>query len=71
MIISLFGTLICYALSFLLLTSVLDYTIALDPITIMKVLCLSTISWLPFFLYSKFKKCCFPEAHEKLNLIEA
>ena len=69
MILSLIGTLSCYLLSFFFLRSVLDFYFAIELYTFLKIIALSVISWFPFFIYSKFKSFCFPEAHEKLNNI--
>lgn len=66
MIISLTFTLLTYVFSLVFLKSVLDLDyLTLDAMA--KVLIITLTLWFPFYLFSKLKKCCYPEAHEKLN----
>jgi phospholipid-translocating ATPase len=70
MLFSLAGTLLVYILSLILLKEILDVYYIFDIISLAKILFLTAISWLPFFTYEKFRSYLFPEAHEKLNLIQ-
>ena len=70
MLISLFFTLSIYCLSLKFLKEILDVYYIYDLITISKILLITVISWLPFYISYKFKSYCYPEAHEKLNLIQ-
>ena len=67
MIISLIGTFIVYSLCLWLLPFVLDiaYIIQLDPLW--KILVISVVAWLPFFIVSRIKKYCFPKENEKVR----
>ena len=66
MILALVGTFIVYTLTLFCLPSYLDVYI-LDFITMMKILLLAFIAWVPFFVYNKIKKIFFPQTIEKLN----
>jgi len=66
MIFALVGTFIVYTLTLFCLPSYLDVYI-LDFITMMKILLLAFIAWVPFFVYNKIKKIFFPQTIEKLN----
>ena len=70
MLISLFITLLIYLLSLIFLKEILDVYYIYDLITISKILMLTIVSWIPFYISYKFKSYCYPEAYEKLNLIE-
>jgi len=67
MIVSLIGTLVFYMISFVFLKSVLDFYFAVEVVSFFKILGISIVCWIPFFLYTKIKSCVNPEAHEKLN----
>jgi hypothetical protein len=70
MTLSLIGTLFTYLFSLIFLKSILDVYYIFDIVTISKILALAIVSWLPFFLYYKLRARCFPEAHEKLEVVE-
>jgi phospholipid-translocating ATPase len=70
MLFSLFGTLIVYLASLIFLKSLLDVYYIFDIKTLSKILLLTAVSWLPFYAYEKCRSYCYPEAHEKLNLIQ-
>lgn len=68
MVFALLGTLVVYIFSLTVLKSVLDfYYLNLD--TILKIISISMITWLPFYLITLIRRCCYPETHEKLNSI--
>ena len=66
MIFALVGTFIVYTITLFCLPSYLDVYI-LDFITLLKILLLAFIAWVPFFVYNKIKKIFFPQTIEKLN----
>jgi len=68
MIFALIGTFIAYILSYLFLKSVLDFYY-LNWQTVIKIIIITLITWMPFYIVDKFKRFCYPEAHEKLNSI--
>jgi hypothetical protein len=70
MLFSLFGTLIVYLASLIFLKSLLDVYYIFEIKTLSKILLLTAVSWLPFYAYEKCRSYCYPEAHEKLNLIQ-
>ena len=67
MIISLIGTFIVYTLCLWLLPSVLDiaYIFKLDPFW--KILVISFIAWIPFYIVSRVKIYLFPQEIEKIK----
>ena len=67
MAISLLATFIVYTLTLFFLPSVVDiyYIIQLDPLW--KMLVISLAAWLPFFIVSLIKRCCFPKEYEKIQ----
>ena len=68
MVLSFTFTIIAYVSSLIFLKSVLDfYYLNLD--TIGKLLGLTLISWLPFYLIDRIRKRIIPKVHEKLNYI--
>jgi hypothetical protein len=69
MIFSLVGTLFVYILSLVFLKSILDVDY-LSFENIGKILIVTLVSCMPFYIVVKFKQCIYPEAHEKLNLIK-
>lgn len=68
MILSLIITLATYLFCLFFLRNVLD-VYYIDLMNFLKILGITFISWLPFYLGKKFKKIFFPETHEKLNIL--
>jgi hypothetical protein len=68
MLITLLGTLVTYLLSLIALKSIFDLSY-LSPENIGKIVAITLISWLPFYLTVKIKQLIYPEVHEKLNSI--
>jgi hypothetical protein len=68
MIISILATLIVYIISLIFLKSVLDFYY-LKFETVIKILIITIVTWLPFYLVTKIRRWCYPETHEKLNSI--
>ena len=69
MIVSLGLTFGCYIVSLLFLKSILDFSY-LSLENLLKICAVTLLSWLPFFSLRKVRKCMYPEAHEKLNLLK-
>ena len=69
MYVSLGLTLVSYLFSLWFLNSVLDLSY-LDFINVIKIIVITLISWLPFYLITKIMRCIFPETHEKLNILK-
>ena len=69
MIFSLIGTLVVYIMSLYFLKSVLDVYF-LNFETLGKILLITLVTWMPFYLAVKIRKWVYPEAHEKLNSIK-
>ena len=69
MIVSLGLTFGCYIVSLLFLKSILDFSY-LSLENLVKIIAVTLLSWLPFFSLRKVRKCMYPEAHEKLNLLK-
>lgn len=69
MILSLLFTLITYILSLIFLKSILDFDY-LNFENVMKILLITLMSWIPFYLTNKIKRCIYPEVYEKLNSIQ-
>ena len=67
MILSLTATFIVYTLCLSLLPSVLDvaYIFQLEPL--LKILAISVVAWIPFYIVSRIKKYLFPKEIEKLK----
>lgn len=63
---SLVGTLVVYILSLYFLKSVLDFYF-LNWESLGKILLITLISWLPFFIVKHMRKFIYPETTEKLN----
>ena len=61
------STLLVYLLTIGLFSSLLDIYFIFDFATFFKIPLISLVAWGPFFIISKIKKWCFPEANEKLN----
>ena len=60
-------TLTVYLLTIGLFSNLLDIYFIFTTKTFFKIPLISLIAWAPFFIISKIKKWCFPEAIEKLN----
>ena len=60
-------TLTVYLLTIGLFSNLLDIYFIFTTKTFFKIPLISLIAWVPFFIISKIKKWCFPEAIEKLN----
>lgn len=67
MFFSLAATLFVYILSLILMKEILDVYYIFDIITLAKILFLTGISWLPFYIYEVCRFKLFPEAHEKID----
>ena len=61
------STLLVYLLTIGLLPNYLDIYFIFDLGTFFKIPLIAAVAWAPFFIVSKIKKWCFPEAIEKLN----
>ena len=61
------STLLVYLLTIALLPNYLDIYFIFDLGTFFKIPLIAAVAWAPFFIVSKIKKWCFPEAIEKLN----
>jgi phospholipid-translocating ATPase len=61
------ATLTVYLLTIGLFSNLLDIYFIFTTKTFFKIPLISLIAWAPFFIISKIKKWCFPEAIEKLN----
>ena len=61
------STLLVYLLTIGLLPNYLDIYFIFDLGTFFKIPLIAAVAWAPFFIVSKIKKRCFPEAIEKLN----
>lgn len=68
MIISFIVTIIIYVCSLIFLKSILDMYYLSFKI-IIKLLLITIISWIPFYIIEKVRKYCNPKVHEKLNSI--
>ncbi len=69
MYVSLGLTLVSYLFSLWFLNSVLDLSY-LYFINVIKIIVITLVSWLPFYLITKIMRCIFPETHEKLNILK-
>jgi phospholipid-translocating ATPase len=69
MVLTLLGTFVVYTLSLFFLTNVLDIYYIIEIGIISKILSLTLLSWLPFYIYYRTKAFFFPSSHEKLNLM--
>ena len=67
MVIALFATFSVYTLCLWLLPSVLDIAYIFQLDTVWKILVISVVAWIPFFIVSRVKKYFFPKEIEKLN----
>ena len=69
MVFCLLATGIVYLLTLIIFKNLLDVTSIFKNNVFFKVLLLSSLSWLPFFLINRIKKIFFPETTEKLNSV--
>ena len=69
MYLSLALTLTSYIFSLWFLNSVLDLSY-LDFNNIFKIILVTFVSWIPFYLLKKIMSCIYPETHEKLNILK-
>ena len=67
MIVSLLGTFVVYFLTIVLFKSILHVAFIMQDYVWLKILCITLISWLPFFLFKKIKARCFPGKIEQLR----
>lgn len=66
MIFSFLFTITTYVASIVFFKSVMDVSY-LSPENVLKLLCITVASWLPFFIINKIRKICSPKSFEKLN----
>ena len=69
MTVCLISTGVVYLLTLIIFKNLLDVTSIFKNNVFFKVLLLSSLSWLPFFLINRIKKIFFPETTEKLNSV--
>ena len=69
MYLSLALTFTSYIFSLWFLNSVLDLSY-LDFNNIFKIILVTFVSWIPFYLLKKIMSCIYPETHEKLNILK-
>ena len=67
MIFSLLGTCAVYTCTLMFLSEYLDIYFVIQKDIFWKILVISVIAWLPFYLTNKIKKCLFPEVNEKIS----
>ena len=67
MIVSLLGTFVIYLTSIILFRSVLDLDFILEENNWAYVLTLTVISWIPFYIFKKIKKCVSPDQLQQLR----
>jgi len=70
MAISLVATFLVYLFSFIFFRSFLDLYYIIDMKIILTIIIITIVSWLPFFLFTKLKKACYPEDFEKLDMVD-
>jgi phospholipid-translocating ATPase len=69
MVFSLIFTFFTYIFSLVFLKEIIDFAY-LTIENVLKIVLLSFVSWIPFFMLKKIRKCIYPEAYEKLNIIK-
>ena len=67
MIFSLLSTVAVYTLTLQFLSEYLDIYFVIQKDIFWKILVISMLAWLPFYITNKIKKCLFPEVNEKIN----
>ena len=67
MILSLILTIIVYTCTLIFLSSYLDIYFVIQKDIFWKILVISFIAWIPFYIINKFKKCLFPQTTEKIT----
>ena len=69
MTVCLISTGVVYLLTLIIFKNLLDVASIFEDKVYLKILILSILSWLPFFLINRIKKIFFPETTEKLNSV--
>ena len=67
MIFSLLSTVAVYTLTLQFLSEYLDIYFVIQKDIFWRILVIAVVSWLPFYISSKVKKCLFPQVYEKIN----
>ena len=67
MIFSLLGTCAVYTLTLMFLTNYLDIYFVIKKDIFWKIIVISVVAWIPFFIANKIKKYCFPQEYDKVN----
>ena len=67
MIFALLSTVAVYTLTLQFLSEYLDIYFVIQKDIFWKILVISLIAWLPFYISNKIKKCLFPQVNEKIN----
>lgn len=67
MIVALGFTFVIYFVSIILFKSVLDMSFILNDFVWAKIIFITLISWLPFYIFKKLKSYFFPDKLEKLR----
>ena len=71
MVFCLLATGIVYLLMLIIFKNLLDVTSIFKENMFFKILLVSALSWLPFFITNRIKKIFFPETTEKLNSVNS
>ena len=67
MIFSLLGTCAVYTLTLTFLNNYLDIFFVIKKDSFWKIIVISVVAWMPFFIANKIKKYCFPQEYDKVN----
>ena len=67
MIFSLLATCAVYTCTLMFLSEYLDIYFVIQKDIFWKIIVISIIAWLPFYLTNKIKKCLFPQVNEKIS----
>ena len=67
MIVSLLSTCIVYTLTLAFLNNYLDIYFVIQKDIFWKIIVISVVAWMPFFIINKIKKHCFPQEYDKVN----
>ena len=67
MIFSLLGTVVVYTLTLAFLNNYLDIYFVIKKDIFWKIIVISVVAWMPFFIGNKIKKHCFPQEYHKVN----
>ena len=68
MLVSLFGTFILYFSTIIIFRNILNVAFILEDYAWVYVFALTLISWLPFYLFKKIKKCIYPDQLQQIQL---